>query len=278
MLVESQLKLRRNSIMSWVFVVATILWWCEVTEQHAWLLTGKTAVIIITLARWDWFEQWQDGRLRHRGEEYEGIKNSIGEQMWKVCCQLFPQLDGKVGQSVCVWVCVWVCACVGWLHGWWCVEAGFWGFFFVGFWSSLWLHSFLILLILHLLALIWSQSSLFLYHLVWMHMKMCVECSSLERRLIIIKKNSFNFAQKKYFLVLFIHHQYHISTSALQQIITFMSVIKWKITFLFWSPLHIFTFSISVSSVSQMFVSVGSVLVIIDTKFGFNHTLDYLVR
>ena len=112
MLVESQLKLSRNSIMSWVFVVPTRLWWCEVTEQHASLLTGKTAVIIITLARWDWFEQWQDGRLRHRGEEYESIKNSIGEQMWKVCCHLFPQLDGKVSQSVCVcdiYICVFVC-------------------------------------------------------------------------------------------------------------------------------------------------------------------------
>ena len=54
--------------------------------------------MMIVLARWDWFEQWQDGRLRHRGEDYEGIKNSIGEQMWKLCCHLFPQLDGKVGQ------------------------------------------------------------------------------------------------------------------------------------------------------------------------------------
>ena len=54
---------------------------------------------MITLAHWDWFEQWQDGRLRHRGEDYEGIKNSIGEQMWKVCCHLFPQLDGKVGKK-----------------------------------------------------------------------------------------------------------------------------------------------------------------------------------
>ena len=89
------------------------------TEQHASLLTGKTAVIIITLARWDWFEQWQDGRLRHRGEEYESIKNSIGEQMWKVCCHLFPQLDGKVGQSVCVMcVCVCVSVCVCWLVAW----------------------------------------------------------------------------------------------------------------------------------------------------------------
>ena len=63
------------------------------------IYAGKSSVLMITLARWDWFEQWQDGRLRHRGEEYESIKNSIGEQMWKVCCHLFPQLDGKVGKK-----------------------------------------------------------------------------------------------------------------------------------------------------------------------------------
>lgn len=60
-------------------------------EKHP----GKTALQIITLARWDWFESWKDGRLKHRGEDYEDLKNRIGDQMWKTCCELFPQLDGK---------------------------------------------------------------------------------------------------------------------------------------------------------------------------------------
>ena len=77
-------------------------------------LAGKSALIIITLARWEWFEKWQNGRLRHRGEDYEGIKDSIGEQMWKVCCHLFPQLDSKVSQK---WLGPQVFLLVGWLFG-----------------------------------------------------------------------------------------------------------------------------------------------------------------
>ena len=57
---------------------------------------GKSAVLIITLARWDWFSNWSEERVKHRGEDYESFKNSLGERMWKVCSQLFPQLEGKV--------------------------------------------------------------------------------------------------------------------------------------------------------------------------------------
>ncbi|XP_076452780.1 all-trans-retinol 13,14-reductase-like [Babylonia areolata] len=56
---------------------------------------GKSSVLIITLANWEWFQSWEKERKGHRGEDYEGIKNTIGEQMWRVCCHLFPQLDGK---------------------------------------------------------------------------------------------------------------------------------------------------------------------------------------
>ncbi|KAL8584777.1 hypothetical protein ACOMHN_035696 [Nucella lapillus] len=56
---------------------------------------GKSSVLIITLANWKWFSGWQKERKGHRGEDYEGIKNNIGEQMYRVCCHLFPQLDGK---------------------------------------------------------------------------------------------------------------------------------------------------------------------------------------
>ncbi|CAL1538385.1 unnamed protein product [Lymnaea stagnalis] len=56
---------------------------------------GKTSVLAITLAKWEWFEEWKDEKLRHRGDRYEGIKDAIGRQMWQQCVNLFPQLDGK---------------------------------------------------------------------------------------------------------------------------------------------------------------------------------------
>jgi len=56
---------------------------------------GKSAVLMITLAKWEWFESWQKERLRHRGQSYEDLKNRIGDDMWRVVCNLFPQLEGK---------------------------------------------------------------------------------------------------------------------------------------------------------------------------------------
>lgn len=53
-------------------------------------------MLIITLANWKWFQSWENERQGHRGETYEGIKQTIGTQIWGQCCQLFPQLDGQV--------------------------------------------------------------------------------------------------------------------------------------------------------------------------------------
>ncbi|KAH9515074.1 hypothetical protein Btru_019113 [Bulinus truncatus] len=56
---------------------------------------GKSSAIIITLAKWEWFSQWKDEKVRHRGDYYDGIKDVLGRQMWQQCLNLFPQLDGK---------------------------------------------------------------------------------------------------------------------------------------------------------------------------------------
>ncbi|BFZ18242.1 hypothetical protein BsWGS_21281 [Bradybaena similaris] len=56
---------------------------------------GKTSLLVITLAKWEWYEEWKDEAVRHRGDRYEGIKDTIGRKMWQRCVDLFPQLDGK---------------------------------------------------------------------------------------------------------------------------------------------------------------------------------------
>ncbi|XP_041350179.1 all-trans-retinol 13,14-reductase-like isoform X2 [Gigantopelta aegis] len=57
---------------------------------------GKSSVLLITHASWDWFSQWKDTQVRHRGDRYEQIKMAVGKQMWKQCYELFPQLEGKM--------------------------------------------------------------------------------------------------------------------------------------------------------------------------------------
>ncbi|XP_046543995.1 all-trans-retinol 13,14-reductase-like [Haliotis rubra] len=57
---------------------------------------GKSVVLLITIAKWEWFSEWKDERLRHRGERYEDLKMTIGRKMWEQTVSLFPQLDGQL--------------------------------------------------------------------------------------------------------------------------------------------------------------------------------------
>ena len=63
---------------------------------------GKSAGLLITLIPWSWFGEWKDGRVKHRGEHYENLKEQLAAQMWRQTEELFPQLAGKVG-LVCYW-------------------------------------------------------------------------------------------------------------------------------------------------------------------------------
>ena len=57
---------------------------------------GKATVDIITLAPYEWVEQWQDSRWKRRGEAYETFKEEIAHRLLKVLYRYEPQLEGKV--------------------------------------------------------------------------------------------------------------------------------------------------------------------------------------
>ncbi|XP_005089178.1 all-trans-retinol 13,14-reductase [Aplysia californica] len=56
---------------------------------------GKASVLLLTLANWEWFEEWKEEKVRHRGERYESIKDVMGRRMWQMVVDTFPQLEGK---------------------------------------------------------------------------------------------------------------------------------------------------------------------------------------
>ena len=56
---------------------------------------GKSTCAIITVGPYEWFKEWKDERVMHRGEDYVGLKTAIGRQMWNQVCELFPQLEGR---------------------------------------------------------------------------------------------------------------------------------------------------------------------------------------
>jgi len=57
---------------------------------------GKTSIMVITLAKWEWFEEWKEEKMRHRGDRYNGIKDVLGRRLWELVIGVFPQCDGKL--------------------------------------------------------------------------------------------------------------------------------------------------------------------------------------
>ncbi|XP_069134346.1 all-trans-retinol 13,14-reductase-like [Argopecten irradians] len=55
---------------------------------------NKSTCLVITVARYEWFARWQDERLKHRSEEYEGLKNRMGRQIWNQLTMICPKLEG----------------------------------------------------------------------------------------------------------------------------------------------------------------------------------------
>ena len=44
---------------------------------------GKSTCAIVTVTPYEWFEAWKDGRVNHRGEDYEQLKTAFAGQLWQ---------------------------------------------------------------------------------------------------------------------------------------------------------------------------------------------------
>ncbi|KAK3084149.1 hypothetical protein FSP39_009012 [Pinctada imbricata] len=56
----------------------------------------KSTCLVITLSPYKWFSQWENERVKNRGDDYERYKQQISHQIWEQTCQLYPQLQDKV--------------------------------------------------------------------------------------------------------------------------------------------------------------------------------------
>lgn len=57
---------------------------------------GKSTVEIITLAPYDWFKKWEDGRWKKRGDDYEAFKEKFAQRMLEQLYKTVPELKGKI--------------------------------------------------------------------------------------------------------------------------------------------------------------------------------------
>ncbi|XP_077644484.1 all-trans-retinol 13,14-reductase-like [Lonchura striata] len=57
---------------------------------------GKSCMTILTLARYEWFEEWSGSRPRHRGHDYQSYKMDIARRLLDKALLRFPHLRDKV--------------------------------------------------------------------------------------------------------------------------------------------------------------------------------------
>ena len=57
---------------------------------------GRSTIEIITVAPYEWFEEWEDDRWRKRGAKYEALKEKFAKRMLEQLYKYKPQVKGKI--------------------------------------------------------------------------------------------------------------------------------------------------------------------------------------
>ncbi|KAM3922620.1 all-trans-retinol 13,14-reductase-like [Leptodactylus fuscus] len=57
---------------------------------------GHSCMTLLTMAPYNWFQQWSGQKPRHRGEDYHSMKMKLAEHMVKRAIKEFPQLQDKI--------------------------------------------------------------------------------------------------------------------------------------------------------------------------------------
>uniref|UniRef100_A0A8C7ZEV4 Retinol saturase (all-trans-retinol 13,14-reductase) like n=2 Tax=Oryzias sinensis TaxID=183150 RepID=A0A8C7ZEV4_9TELE len=57
---------------------------------------GKSCMTILTMVKYEWFEEWKDTTVRKRGDEYNNYKMRFAKNLFDWACTLFPQIKDKL--------------------------------------------------------------------------------------------------------------------------------------------------------------------------------------
>ncbi|XP_008328829.1 putative all-trans-retinol 13,14-reductase [Cynoglossus semilaevis] len=57
---------------------------------------GKSCMTLLTMARYEWFEEWEGSKLGRRGQDYLDLKNAMAQELLDWALIIFPQLRDKV--------------------------------------------------------------------------------------------------------------------------------------------------------------------------------------
>lgn len=57
---------------------------------------GKSTLSIITMAKYEWFEEWKDKPVHKRGDAYEDVKKTFVDAIMQTIFKLYPHIEDKV--------------------------------------------------------------------------------------------------------------------------------------------------------------------------------------
>ncbi|MBN3296500.1 RETST reductase, partial [Amia calva] len=57
---------------------------------------GKSTLTLVSFANYKWFEEWKDGKVSKRGEDYKELKESFIKSILEVVVEIFPQIKDKI--------------------------------------------------------------------------------------------------------------------------------------------------------------------------------------
>uniref|UniRef100_A0A671YKZ0 Si:ch1073-13h15.3 n=1 Tax=Sparus aurata TaxID=8175 RepID=A0A671YKZ0_SPAAU len=57
---------------------------------------GKSCMTILTMVKYEWFEEWKDTSVRKRGDEYYNYKMRFANNLFNWACTLFPNIKDKL--------------------------------------------------------------------------------------------------------------------------------------------------------------------------------------
>ncbi|NXD73004.1 RETST reductase, partial [Eolophus roseicapillus] len=57
---------------------------------------GKSTLVIVTFARYEWFEEWKDKQVHKRGDDYEELKQTFVDTIMQTVFKLYPRIEDRI--------------------------------------------------------------------------------------------------------------------------------------------------------------------------------------
>ncbi|KAJ8344853.1 hypothetical protein SKAU_G00290460 [Synaphobranchus kaupii] len=57
---------------------------------------GKSTLSLVTVANYEWFEEWKDGKVTNRGADYKAVKEAFINSIVDVVVEIFPNIKDKI--------------------------------------------------------------------------------------------------------------------------------------------------------------------------------------